>query len=206
MNTFLGIDVSKWQNSIEWKKVKQSGINFAMLRASYGIENTDKYFLKNYHKAINENINLGAYHYCYANNIYEAKKEAEHFLKVIRNYKFTYPIALDLEDKCQNNISKNDLTNIAITFMQSLEVHKYYVILYCNKNWLENKLEINRLKNFDIWLAEWTPNKYIYNGNVGIWQYTNKGNINGINGNVDLNISYKDYPEIITKNNLNNIK
>ena len=206
-----GIDVSKWQGVIDWEKVKADGIEFAILRASYGDgtlrftnNGRDEQFERNYQEAKRVGIPIGVYHYCYARNMDEMKKEAEFFLSVIKGKTFEYPVILDLEDKNQQSISKADLTDMAIAFLEILEKNGYYAMLYANKHWLENKLDYNRLKKFDIWLAQWSK-KPTWNGSFGIWQYTSDGSIDGIQGRVDMNISYKDYPTIIRQAGLNRL-
>lgn len=206
-----GMDVSKWQGTIDWQKVKKAGIEFAILRASYGdgtsrFKNNgrDEQFERNYQEAKKVGIPVGAYHYCYARNIEEAKKEAEFFLSVIAGKQFEYPVILDLEDEKQQAIDKATLTDMAIAFLDILEQNGYYAMLYSNKHWLENRLEYTRLKRFDIWLAQWAKEP-TWKGNYGIWQYTSDGSVDGISGRVDMNISYKDYPTIIRRAKLNRL-
>lgn len=207
-----GIDVSKWQGDIDWQKVKAAGIEFAILRASYGdgtsrFKNNgrDEKFDRNYQEAKKVGIPIGVYHYCYAKNMNEMKKEAEFFLSIINGKQFEYPIILDLEDNNQQSINKSDLTDMAIAFLEILEKNGYYAMLYANKYWLENKLDYERLKKFDIWLAQWAA-KPTWKGSFGIWQYTSDGNVNGITGRVDMNYSYKNYPTIIKNAGLNGFK
>lgn len=206
MKEIRGIDVSKWQGEIDWKKVKESGIEFAMVRASYGIDGIDKFFKQNAENAYKHGINVGAYHYCYAVTNEQSIKEANHFLNIIKGYNINYPVVVDVEDKCQKQINKNNLTNIVLAFLKVIENAGYYSMLYANKSWLNSKIDINKIKNYDVWLAEWRQGNYTYEGNFGIWQYTDQGKVNGINGNVDMNISYKDYADIIMKKGLNNFK
>ncbi len=193
-----GIDVSEWQGFIDWQKVKASGVQFAMIRTSYGKQSLDKKYKDNISMAQAAGIDVGAYHYCYATSVEDAKAEARHFINTIRPYKLTYPAVLDLEDHSQANLDKKLLTDIAVAFMDIVKNAGYYPMLYASKYWLESKLDYNRLKDYDIWLAQWAL-KPTWNGDIGIWQYTDSGRINGINGNVDLDIAYKDYPNIINK-------
>lgn len=200
-----GIDVSKWQGNIDWNKVKSDGIEFAILRSSYGRNTTsfknkgiDEKFERNYKEAKRVGTPVGAYHYCYARNMKEMLEEAEFFLTMLKGKKFEYPIYLDIEDKNQSNINKKKLTNMVIAFCEKLEKAGFYVGIYANKYWLTTKLDYNKLKKYDIWLAEWTD-KPTWNGNFGLWQYSSKGSVRGISGNVDMNISYKDYSVIKNK-------
>lgn len=205
-----GIDVSKWQGTIDWYKVKVSGIKFAMIRLGYGSKDgsscgLDGYFDVNVKNAIAAGIDIGCYFYSYGTTVDAVKKEAEFVVSILNKYKgvFTYPIAFDLEDSTQQNLGKSVLTNMVITFGETLEKAGYYTSLYSNLNWLSNLLDDNKLQRFDHWVAQWSS-KLLYTKNCcGMWQYSSKGTVLGINGNVDLDIAYKDYPTIIRNNKLN---
>lgn len=199
---YNGIDVSVYQRSIDWQRVAQSNIDFAMIRASYGLSGIDSQFENNMRNINNTSIARGAYHYCYSITQENAVAEANHFLDVVSAYKFNYPLALDFEYEPLLSLSKTARSNIALAFCDTLEKAGYYAIIYANLNWLVNYLDMNILNRFDIWLAQWGPQP-TYTGNFGIWQYTSTGRVPGITGNVDRNISYKDYPTIIRKNGLN---
>lgn len=207
---YKGIDVSIWNGKIDWKRVKESGIKFAMIRSSYGdgssdfINNgIDEKFGYNYNEAGKVGIPRGVYHYSYATSVTEAKREAEFFLSRIANKKFEYPVILDIEDdKVQGHLRGERLTEIARTFMEIIEGKGYYVGIYSSRYWFDKFLIMEKLSDYDVWLAEWT-NSPGYNGNYGIWQYSSTGNIDGIEGYVDMNISYRDYPQIIRDAGLN---
>ena len=198
VNGIKGIDVSEWQGDINWKKVKNAGIKFAMVRTSYGQRSLDKTYIANIKGAQSAGIDVGVYHYCYAKTVEEAKAEARHFVNTIKPYTLTYPAVLDLEDPSQANLGKTLLTDMAIAFMDIVKDAGYYPMLYSFKYWLESKIDFSRLKEYDIWLAQWAT-KPTWAGNIGIWQYTDKGEVDGINGYVDLDVAYKDYPIIINK-------
>lgn len=199
-----GIDVSKWQGRIDWPKVKAAGIEFAMVRTSYGQKSLDEYHDTNIKGAQAAGIDIGVYHYCYAKSVAAAKAEAAHFLKTIEPYRLTYPVVLDLEDPSQAGLGKQLLTDMVIVFLSAIEDAGYYAMLYANKHWLTNILDYDRLKRFDVWLAEWRE-KPTWSGNFGIWQYTSDGRVDGISGRVDMDIAYKDYPAIIRKAGLNGL-
>lgn len=205
MESILGIDVSKWQSAIDWKKVKQSGIKFAMIRASYGTSQ-DSYFLSNAEGAQKVGIETGAYHYCYAKTVYEAIKEAEFFLSVIKGAKVTYPAVLDLEDKSLAGLDSSTLTAIALAFLDTIDSNGYYAMLYINLNWMNTKLNMDKLKKYAVWLADWTKTLGDVKNKIGIWQYTNKGKVDGITGAVDCDESFYDYSSIIQKAGLNHLK
>ena len=203
-----GIDVSHHQGNVDFAKVKASGIHFAMLRAGYGKENpavqTDRKFHQNYSNALKAGLPCGAYHYSYARSAAEAKQEADFFLSIIKGCQFGYPVAFDLEDSSQANLSRETLTNIAIAFCERVEKAGYYVCLYTNPDWIKNRLDMERLKQFDLWLARYsdTPGR----DGIGMWQYSSSGKVNGINTAVDLDVAYRDYPSIMKKSGLNGYK
>lgn len=204
-----GIDVSKWQGEIDWKKVKAAGIKFAMIRLGYGSANGDAcgldgYFEKNVKNAIAAGIDIGCYFYSYATSVAAAKKEAAYVINVLQKYKgvFTYPVAFDLEDKTQQGLGKQVLTDMVIAFGDAIEKAGFYCSLYSNPSWMKSYLDADRVKRFDLWLAHWTD-KTNYAGAYGMWQNSSSGKVNGINGNVDTDFAYKDYPTIIKGKKLN---
>lgn len=207
--TVNGIDVSKWQGNIDWKKVKATGVDFAMIRLGYGSADgkscgVDGYFEKNVANAIAAGVDIGCYFYSYALSVDAAKREAEYVIGVLSKYKgvFTYPVAFDLEDSSQAGLGKTVLTNMVIAFGDAIEKAGFYCSLYSNLNWLKNYLDDSRLTRFDHWLAQWAA-KPTYTGAFGMWQSSSTGKVNGISGNVDTDIAYKDYPSIIRSNKLN---
>ncbi len=201
---FKGIDVSKWQGVIDWQKVKNSGVQFAIIREGYGKENPaqiDKKFEDNYSGAKSVGIGVGIYHYSYADSPEDAIKEAEFCLKNIKGKQFEFPIVFDIEDKEQLKLNNFQRTEICKSFCETIEKEGYYVAIYCNLNWYNNYLNKEDLKNYDLWLAQWGASKPSVS--CGIWQYSDQGSISGINGNVDLNIAFKNYSDIIKSNHLN---
>lgn len=207
MAEFKGIDVSKWQGDIDWAKVKKAGIQFAMIRSSYGSEKgqEDAKLAANVKGCEANDIPYGFYHYSYAKTVDGAKKEAEYFLSVIKNYSPTMPVAFDLEDSSQSGLSKATLTAMVKAFCEVCEKAGYYVILYSNKSWLESKYNMSDLAAYDVWLAQW-GSKPTYTGAYGMWQYSAEGSVSGISGDVDMDIAYKDYPSIIKSCGLNGQK
>lgn len=201
-----GIDVSTWQGEIDWQKVKADGIEFAMLRSSFGKENPDKQtdnrFYQNMKNAKAAGVPVGAYHYSYATSVEDAKQEADFFLSVVKGCQFEYPVAFDIEDSSQLNLGKKLITDIIMAFCERVQSAGYYVSIYTNLDWINNRIDMSRAKVFDIWLAQWND-KPTYSGTFGLWQYTSKGQVDGIQGNVDMNIAYYDYPTIIKNAGLN---
>lgn len=198
MAQYKGIDVSKHQGKIDWTKVKAAGVQFAMLRAGYGRYDNqkDEQFEANYKGATAAGIPVGAYHYSYATTAEQAKQEAEVFLGWIKGKNLTYPVAFDIEDKKQANLGVSLISDIIRAFCEAVEAAGYYVVVYANKDWLTNRIDADCKSRYDIWLAQWTS-KPTYTGSYGMWQYTSDGAVDGIEGRVDMNIAYKDYPAII---------
>ena len=205
-----GIDVSKWQGDIDWKAVKDDGIDFAMIRLGLGSKNgsgfrLDPYFEKNVSGALDAGINIGCYFYSYALTIEEAREEAQYVVDVLSIHNgFTYPIVLDMESAQQQELGKDLLTEIVIEFGKVIRGAGYYFMLYSNPSWLKYKLNDEMLGDIDHWLAEW-KDEPTYKGDYGIWQHSSKGRVNGIDGDVDLNIAYRDYPTIIQAAGLNQL-
>ena len=189
------IDVSTWNGNIDWDKVYKSGVRYAMIRSSFGIENpnqVDNKFVRNITNAQRAGVKCGVYHYSYAQSVAEAQKEAEFCLKTIKNYKIDLPVAFDIEDSSQTHLGKDTLTSIVIAFCDRIKSAGYRPMLYCNPNWLCNYLHKDKLINkYDIWLANWGVSAPSYN--CAIWQYSENGSVPGISGSVDMNWIFKDY-------------
>lgn len=197
-----GIDVSKWQGVIDWKKVKASGIEFAIIRAAYGTE-TDRLFEYNYKNAKAAGMPVGCYLYSIAQSTEEAIKEADYLISILKGKTLEYPVALDIEDaKKQGILTKERLTEIAAAFCDRMEKAGFYVCIYSSKSWFTDKLNMQKLSRFDVWVAQWNS-KCTYTGNYGMWQHSDTGRVSGIDGNVDLDIAYKDYQTIIKNAKLN---
>lgn len=195
-----GIDVSKYQGIVDWNKVKAAGIYFVMIRCSYGkLENQiDSCFKTNIQGAQAAGLKVGVYHYSYAQSVAEAVQEAQVCLNAIKGYKLDYPVAFDIEDDTMTHLSRTTLTEIAKAFLQTVTNAGYKAVLYANPNWIQNYLYLSQLTNWDLWLAQYATSPttaYKYT----MWQYSQSGTINGIQGNVDLDIGYKDYSATETK-------
>ncbi len=200
-----GIDVSKWQGVIDWSKVKSSGVEFAMIRASYGSSNLDPKFETNYQGAKDSGIAVGAYHYSHATTIEMAKIEVDFLIKTLEGKQFEYPICLDLEDKAQLDLDKKTLADIALVYFDTLTEAGYYPMLYSSKSWFTGKLYDVSLDVFDRWVAQWSD-VLTYTGELGMWQYSATGSVSGIAGDVDLDISFIDYESRIRWLGLNGLE
>lgn len=197
-----GIDVSKWQGNIDWTAVKNDGVQFAMLRASYGSSTVDPTFETNYQNAKANGIAVGAYHYSYATTLEKATTEVNFFLSELQGKQFEYPICIDIEDSSQRKVDQETLTQIALLYLDKLSAAGYYPIIYTSKTWFTSVLDDTQLTSYDHWLSQWSSS-ITYSGAVAIWQYTSNGTVSGINSRVDMNTSYIDYATKIKYLHLN---
>lgn len=201
-----GIDVSKHNGNIDWNAVKQSGqVDFAILRAGYGksISQKDIQFERNYAGAKAQGIPVGAYWYSYAKTVAEAKQEATVFLECLKGKQFELPVYYDIEEDAAFRTGINNVSAIADAFCEELEKAGYYVGIYAAKSHLENFFT-NSVKNrYTVWVAHVNVTKTNYTGIYTVWQYSWKGKIPGIKGDVDLDHCYRDFPEEIKAAGLN---
>lgn len=217
-NILHGIDVSSFNKTINWANVKNDGIQFAMIRLGYrgygissdGIDGKlveDSTFRYNIEEAIKNGIPVGIYFFSQAKNEQEAIDEANFVLERIRNYKITYPVAIDVEYANSGHTGRADSltvderTRVVEAFCNKIKVSQYTPMVYTGKNFANNNLNMNKLSQYDLWLAHYTgatqddpldkPSNYT--GNYKMWQYTSSGSTSGIDGRVDMNISFKEY-------------
>lgn len=202
-----GVDVSYWQKDIDFKSVKASGIDFAILRigTSYG---KDSMFEKNYENAKKAGIDVGCYFYTYALTVNDAVKEAKDVISWIGNKTLEYPIYFDIEDSSLESLSKAEKMNIIDAFVSAIENAGFLPGLYVNYNWLKYHLDSNTVKEkYDLWLASWTDSgkpDADKSSECKMWQYSASGTVDGISGGVDMDISYFDYPTYVKVNGYNN--
>ena len=199
-----GIDVSVHNGKIDWQKVRAAGIDFAILRAGYGklASQKDDRFEENYAGAKAAGIPVGAYWYSYAMTPEEAELEADVFLSVIKGKQFEFPVYFDLEEKKQFDLGKEKVSAITRAFLERVEAAGYFVGLYGSASSLTTHTADDIKSRYTIWLAHWVDHTN-YTGAYGIWQHSEKGSVDGINGSVDLDIGYKDFPTIIKAKGLN---
>lgn len=186
------IDVSCWQGNIDWKKVKASGITCAVLRAGFGRESSqvDSKFEQNYKNAKAVGLKVGAYWYSYAEDLADAKREAEACLTVLKGKTFELPVFYDMEESFQTKFGKTTLTNMATAFMKALLKGGFRVGIYANLNWFSNYLDYKSLYGtYYVWLAQYHTEAQL---KCDMWQYSSSGIVNGISGSVDMNIIYSD--------------
>ena len=195
----LGIDVSKWNGTIDWTAVKNSGVNYVIIRCGYrgssqGKLVEDPKFTANIKGATAAGLKVGVYFFTQAIDEREAVEEASMVLEQIKNYKISYPVFLDVESSGgrADSISKEQRTAVCKAFCQTIQNANYTAGIYANKSWLENKLNASELSAYKIWLAQYASAP-TYKGRYDLWQYRSTGKVTGINGNVDMNLSYLGY-------------
>lgn len=187
-----GIDVSEHQGKIDWKKVAKDGVQFAIIRAGYGRETSqkDKYFDTNYAGAKAVGIKVGAYWYSYADSVDRGEQEAKACLKVLAGKTFDLPVFFDQEyEKSILKLSNTTRTDIVLKFTQMIKAAGYQCGLYSSTDFFKNKLTPSRLSGLNVWMAEY-GSKLNYTGKVWAWQYSSKGKVKGISGRVDMNHGY----------------
>ena len=192
-----GIDVSEHNGVIDWEKVKNSDVKFAIIRCGYGQNYTsqdDLYWERNVKECVRLGIPFGVYLYSYAMTPEAAKSEAEHVLRLISGYKLSYPVFYDLENEGgsynQASLGAEALGDIAETFCNIISGAGYNVGIYANTNWFTNYLTDSRFSRWDKWVAQYNY-ECTYSGNYSMWQSTSTGSVPGISGNVDLNFDFK---------------
>ena len=187
-----GIDVSEHQGHIDWAKVAKDGVQFAVIRAGYGRElsQKDDYFEQNYTAAKKAGIQVGAYWYSYADSVKRAEEEAKTCLKVLEGKKFDLPIFFDQEyEKSILALSSKTRTDIILKFLEIIQAAGRKCGLYSSTNFITTKLQASRLRQYPLWIAEY-GSKLHYPGTVWAWQYTSTGRVSGIKGHVDCNHGY----------------
>ena len=208
-----GIDVSEWQGTIDWDKVKAAGIEFAMIKAGSGRNRVDPEFKRNISECNRLGIPCGVYWFSYAYTEELAHNEAKYCLEAIAPYKLDYPVAFDFEYDSVNNAAKLGIeitremaSSFARAFLEDIEAARYYAMLYTNSDYLKRYFDQDLAKRYDVWLAMWQANPNLNDKPTqagGIWQYSDTGNVPGISERVDLDAAYYDYPGIISANGLN---
>ena len=200
--SYLGIDLSKYQKKVDFAAIQAEGIDYCMIRVgsrgySTGAIQADEMFDSHMAAASAVGMPIGLYFYSQAVTEAEAIEEANYVISKIGQYKITYPIAFDMEfvenDTSRiETLTRDEKTNIALAFLKRIEEAGYAGMLYGNKEWLLKRIDIAKLEQYDIWLAEESdiPDyPYLFS----MWQYSRQGQIFGIDGYVDLNVSFIDY-------------
>lgn len=202
--SYKGIDVSRHQEKIDWKKVAGDDISYAFIRAGYrgsteGKLVEDEYFKDNIEGALDNDIQVGVYFYTQAVTEQEAEEEAEFVIDLIKRYDVTYPVVFDIEEVNSSSartaqMTKEDYTKAAIAFCEKIKEAGYTPMIYGNLKSFMIMLDLEQLEDYEKWFAFYdTPVYFPYE--FSIWQYSSKGSVNGIKGDVDLNISMKDFSQ-----------
>lgn len=198
-----GIDVSHNNGRIDWERVKASGkVDFAILRCGFGKEHAsqaDREFERNYAECKKLGIPVGAYHYSYAQSADDAEKEAAFCLKLISGKQFDFPIFYDIEE--QAHVKRGCCDDIAAAFCNMLETAGYFAGVYTFDSFARTNLTDKTKKRYAMWIAR-IGGAPVYSP-YGIHQHSWKGSISGINGDVDLDVSYIDYSKVIKSKRLN---
>ena len=206
MAEIKGIDVSSWNGTINWKTVSNYGMGFAILRITEKGNKVDSTFEANYKGCIDNKIPVGVYKYSYATNVSEIRYEANVVVKTMNKRKLDYPVFLDIEDKCQENLSKDLMLKMIKAFRSIIVKAGYKFGIYCSYSWYQNKLP-DDAKKYDCWVARYPINDTgdlqerlrvsTSDGVIG-WQYSSKSVIPGIPTKTDRSVFYKDYSKSST--------
>lgn len=202
ITSIAGIDVSEHQGDIDWNAVKNAGIEFAIIRVGYrtyggGEITLDTTFEQNLKNADTAGIKTGVYFFSQAVDPEEAIEEADAVIDAIRPYNITYPVIFDWElisgDSARTDtVTVDNLADACISFCERVKSAGYTPMIYQNKNTTMFKLDLPKLQDYDFWLAEYGDEPTYYY-DYQMWQYSSTGKVPGISGEVDMNISFKDY-------------
>ncbi len=195
----FGIDISRHNGNIDWNAVKASGVDYVILRCGYrgsatGVLIEDESFKKNIKGATAAGLKVGVYVFSQAVDEVEAVKEASLAVSLVKGYKLTYPIFIDTESSGgrADKIDKATRTAVVNAFCQTVASAGYQAGIYASKTWFEDKLNMGAVGSYRIWLAQYAAQP-TYKSRYDMWQYSSKGTISGIKGDVDLNWSYMGY-------------
>ena len=186
------VDISEFQQGINFNKMKNDGIKAVIIRAGYGreVSQKDSMFESHFRNAKNANLKIGVYWYSYADSVNDAEKEAKACLECIKNKSLDMPIYYDLEDSSQLHLGKTKITEIAERFCETVKENGYRAGVYANLNWFNNYLDYKRLKSkYSIWLAQYNDKAEL---DCDIWQNSSTGRVSGYSGNIDTNVIYND--------------
>ena len=196
----MGIDVSKWNGNIDWAAVKNSGVSYVIIRCGYRGSTTgalieDPKFRSNIQGATNAGLKVGVYFFTQAVSEAEAVEEASMTLSLIKSYKISYPVFLDVESAGgrADGISRDTRTAVCKAFCQTIQNSGYTAGIYANKTWFTSYMNAGSLTSYKLWLAQYAATPTYTATKYDLWQYSSKGSVAGISGNVDMNISYMGY-------------
>jgi GH25 family lysozyme M1 (1,4-beta-N-acetylmuramidase) len=202
--SYLGVNISKYEDYVDFVKLRKAGIQFVMLRVGargYGSGQLtlDEYFQDNIKRATDAGLAVGVYFFSQAITPEEAIEEANMVIENVKDYTVTYPVAFDMEYVTNDTarveaLSKEEKTNITKTFLETVKAAGYIPMIYGNKEWLIKRIDLSKLTDYDVWLSQ--PGDIPdYPYQFTIWQYTQDASLSGIAGLADLNLSFVDYGE-----------
>lgn len=204
VKTYTGIDVSKFQGDIDWQKVKADGIDFAIIRVGlrgYGSKGEiyeDENARKNIQEALKAGLQVGVYFFSQAINTQEAIEEAEFVIDFIKDYNITFPVVFDWENEPDknmrtDNLPDNILTDCAVAYCETVKQAGYIPAVYFNLNFGYLRYNLDAIKDYTFWFAQHKENSPEFYYNYSIWQYTHTGRVDGIDSDVDINISFTNF-------------
>ena len=201
-----GIDVSHWHNVIDFEKVIASGIELVIIKAGGSDKGfyMDSRFKENYAKAVAAGLYVGAYYFAGKNfrGVESGIADAERFIDILDCLKFEYPVYLDIE--AQDNRYKEEITDAAVAFCQTMEKAGYFTGIYASDiSGFKDKLDHEKIKPYAHWVARYGKEPEVCK-EYGIWQYSSKGSVSGISGSVDMDLSSVDYAKMIKEKGFNN--
>lgn len=207
------VDVSGWQDDIDWERVSNENIQGAIIRIGvrYSKSRTihlDSKFDRNCKEAAKYSVPVGCYFYTVAYSVADAQAEAEFVVKTLNDggYQMDFPVYFDVEDESMRSLGRTLISEITNAFCEVIEDAGYLAGIYCSKSWADSYLNEKATASRPMWIAQWDVSKCTYSGAFGLWQYSDKGSVDGINGYVDLNICYLNYPYYIKSNGYNGYK
>ena len=203
-SSYVGVDLSKYNNEVDFQKLKAAGVDFVMLRLGsrgYGSGQImlDEKFVEYITKATEAGLQIGVYFYSQAITEAEAVEEANFVIQNLVNYKLTYPIAFDMEyvknDSARiDALTREEKTKVAKAFLKTVKTAGYKPMIYGTKEWLIKEIDLTKLTDYDVWLSQ-QEEEPDYPYQFQMWQYSLEGSISGVTGDVDMNISFVDYSE-----------
>ena len=202
--SFVGADISKYEDYVDFVKLKKAGLDYVMVRVGargYGTGQLvlDEYFTDNIKRAADAGLDVGVYFSSQAITVEEAVEEAEMVLEALEDYKITYPVAFDMgfveNDTARiESLSKSEKTEIAKTFLDTVAAEGYMTVIYGDKEWLIKEIDMSKLTAYDVWLSQ-LQDVPDYPYRFTMWQYTTSASVDGIAGYASLNVSFIDYSE-----------
>ena len=196
---------------LDWAAIKAQGYDFVILKVGSDVSGKSKTFDMDYEGAKAAGLEVGAYYYAYSSTVSGTRNDAQEVLEWIKGKQFEYPIYYDLEEKyLADNLSRDSLTELITVFIEELQINGYYAAIYVNHDWLNNILDTKTvLERFDIWYARYpqtdnpTWDEKKYGKQLSMWQFSDKGSVEGFDTYIDLNYCYRDYSALMKKWGLN---